>query len=244
PAARDALRAELAAARRLFPRSVFDAERLIVEQVIDGAEFAVDAYLDDRGEPVVLNLLEHVFAGEDDVSDRVYRTSPAIVERWREPFAAYLRRFGALEGMRGFSLHAELRVDAAGRITPIEVNPLRFGGFCTTAELTERAWGFDPYLAYLRDQRPDWPRILAERAGRAFHLVVLDNSTGLAPAEIAAFDYDRLLAGFSRPLGLVRLDHRQYPLFGFVVVETEAGDSSELDAILRSDLREFVIPAA
>ncbi len=240
PAVRRRLRDELQAFAGRYPGAVLDSGRLIVEQLIDGAEFALDAYLDDQGEPVILNLMEHVFAGEDDVSDRVYRTTPALVERWRGPFADWLRRFGALAELRGFSLHAELRVDEASRVTPIEVNPLRFGGFCTTAELTARAWGFDPYQAYLRDERPDWPRLLAARGGRAFHLVVLDDTTGVPAAERTGFDYQRLLARFRQPLALERIDPRAYPLFGFLVAETPDDDFAEVDAVLRSDLREFV----
>ncbi|MCK4879045.1 MAG: ATP-grasp domain-containing protein [Bacteroidales bacterium] len=56
----------------------------------------------------------------------------------------------------------ELRVDAEGVIIPIEINPFRFGGWCTTADLLGIATGFSPYEFYLKNQRPDWEEVLKE----------------------------------------------------------------------------------
>jgi hypothetical protein len=61
------------------------------------------------------------------------------------------------------------------------------------------------------------------------------------PAEkIDHFDYDALLKRFSQPLHLSTMDYREFPLFGFLFLETATGQGAELDWILSSDLREFV----
>ena len=41
-----------------------------------------------------------------------------------------------LAGLKNFPLHTEVRVNEKGEIIPIEVNPMRFGGWCTTADFT------------------------------------------------------------------------------------------------------------
>ena len=128
---------------------------------------------------------------------------------------------GDLAGLRNFPVHVEVRVDAAGKIVPIEINPLRFGGWCTTADLTAMAYGFNPYLAFLDDQRPDWPAIFAARQDRLYSLVVLDNTTGIEPGSIREFDFDaRLASRFHKPLEIRPVDHRRFPIFGFLFTET------------------------
>ncbi|MGD8346921.1 MAG: ATP-grasp domain-containing protein, partial [Lysobacterales bacterium] len=57
---------EISSARRHFPEHMLSQERLLLESFIDGEEFAVDAYFDDEGNPVVLNVLEHRFASPQD----------------------------------------------------------------------------------------------------------------------------------------------------------------------------------
>jgi hypothetical protein len=47
-----------------------------------------------------------------------------------------LSKIGKELHLKNFPAHAEVRIDE-NKIIPIEVNPLRFGGFCTTADLLE-----------------------------------------------------------------------------------------------------------
>ena len=124
-------------------------------------------------------------------------------------------------------------------VIPIEINPMRFGGWCTTADMAAMAYGFNPYLYYFRQQKPDWARILKTRDGLLYSIVVLDNSTGYTANEIADFDYDRLLSTFEKPLELRKIDYTTYPVFGFLFTETKTDHYSEIERILHSDLREF-----
>lgn len=242
PAARRALAAQLQAPSALYPREVLDSSSLILEEMITGTEYAIDAYYDAQGEPVITNILQHLFSSDSDVSDRVYVTGEDIVTGNLQRFTAFLGQVGRLAGWRDFPVHVEVRVDAAGRIAPIEFNPLRFGGWCTTADLTLLGYGLNPYLAFLDDQRPDWPAIFAARRGLLYSLIVLDNSTGLAADQIRGFDHDRLAAWFTRPLEIRRLDVQETGVFGFLFTETPAHRRGELERVLHSDLREFVEP--
>jgi hypothetical protein len=134
----------------------------------------------------------------------------------------------------------ELRRGKNKQILPIEINPLRFGGWCTTADMTHHAWGFNPYLYYYQDKKPDWSELLKGKQGKLFSIIVLDNSTGIDGANISSFDYDRLLSGFENPLELRKTDYKTYPVFGFLFTETGEENRRELEYILNSDLREFV----
>ena len=232
--------AEIDQVKGLYPTSVLDTRSFIIEQCINGEEFAVDAYYDSAGDAVVLSILKHVFSSDADVSDRVYVTSKEIIESHLAEFTKFAGKIGRLAGVKNFPVHIELRRDSDGILLPIEVNPMRFGGWCTTADISFLAYGFNPYLSYYRQEKPDWPQLLQGKEGKLFSIVVLDNSTGVEIGKIKSFAYDQLLKGFKKPLELRKIDFQEYPVFGFLFTETEADNFVELKNILDSDLREFI----
>lgn len=231
---------ELKRVKGLYPTQVMDGSTFIIEQMIEGDEFAVDAYFDEQGEAVILNIYQHLFSDSEDVSDRVYITSKEIIEERLAPFTDYLNQIGALADVKNFPVHVELRVDNDGVIRPIEVNPMRFGGWCTTADMSWFAYGINSYLAYHHNERPQWDEILKDRAGLTYAIVVLDNSTGVESDQIASFDYEKLRSRFAEVMELRKIDYRAYPVFGFAFTKTAQQNLSELDDILRSDLSEFI----
>lgn len=232
--------AEIEQVKGLYPDSVMNPDSFIIEQCINGEEFAVDVYYNSVGEAVVLGILKHVFSSDADVSDRVYVSSKEIIEKYLTEFTRFAGEIGRLAGVKNFPVHIELRRDNDGTLLPIEVNPMRFGGWCTTADLSFWAYGFNPYLYYCNQQKPDWSQLLQGKEGKLFSVVVLDNSTGMATDKIKSFDYDKLLEKFKQPLDLRKIDFQQYPVFGFLFTETQENNFVELKNILDSDLREFI----
>ena len=226
--------------KEIYPAEVVDPSLFIIEQCIKGEEFAVDAYYDSNGEAVVLSILKHTFSSADDVSDRVYTSSKEIIENNLEEFTQFAAKIGNLAELKNFPAHIELRRGDDGTLLPIEVNPMRFGGWCTTADLTFMAYGFNPYLYYYSQIKPNWPEILKDKEGKLFSIVILDNSTGIDVDEITSFDYRKLLSKFENPIELRKLNYREYPVFGFLFTETSEDNIVELKRILDSDLREFV----
>ena len=235
PAAVTRLRAAAHRFRGLYPEAVLDLDRFVLEQVIEGDEFAVDAYYDDEGRVTLVNILEHPFAHGADVSDRVYRVRPAGIERWHDAFVAHLDELGRRAGLRNFPIHVELRVDAAGTIRAIEANPLRFGGWCAT-DIARHAWGLCPYTTYLRDQHPPWERLCEERRGTVTALVVADLPPDLDRTRVHHIDYDGFLGRFSEPLELRRVEDPRHPVFAFLFVRVRDDQMDQLEAILHADL--------
>ena len=236
----DLIQRELAGVTAAFPEQVLDTSTFILEACLPGNEYAIDAYYDERGNPVILNVMYHPFGSADDVSDRAYITSASIVSRYLKQFTTVLYKIGSLAGLRNFPLHAEVRVDEDARIVPIEFNPLRFGGWCAV-DMAHFAFGINPYLMFLRQQKPDWKNILAAKGEEITGLIVLDRSGPLASKPVSHFDEQRLLSLFTRPLDWRPIDFNRYPVFGFLFMETTGGGRAEIDAILQSDLSEFVL---
>jgi hypothetical protein len=223
----------------VYPDQVLGLDRFVVEEVIEGEEFAVDAYYDADGAPVLVDAYAHLFASADDVSDRVYYTNAETIERLGPRAMEFLAEVGRRAGITDFPVHAELRIDAVGNVAPIEVNPMRFGGWCAT-DIAHFAYGINPYRCYLRGECPDWAAIAEKTAGRTTALIVSDLPSSVDLAAIDAVDYDAFAARFSRVLEMRPTDYNRYPVFAFTFVEVPSDDLSELHAVLHADLRQHL----
>lgn len=230
---------EVATFADVYPEQVIGLDRFIVEEVIEGEEYAVDVYFDATGEPVLVDILGHLFASAEDVSDRVYYTSAELIERLAEPTLELLGEIGRRAGLKDFPMHAELRIADDGSLGVIEINPMRFGGWCAT-DLAHFAWGINPYLTYLRDERPDWDRILEEHRGEVTALVISDFPGDTDLSRIESVDYDAFASRFSQVLELRRTDYTRYPVFAFTFVRVPADDLSELHGVLGEDLSGYL----
>lgn len=230
---------EMDAKKHLYPSAVMDSGEFIIEEWIPGDELAVDAYFNSKGEAVVLNILKHLFASDDDVSDRVYITSHDIIREYLSPLTEFLEKIGNLLSLKNFPLHLEVRITPDGKMVPIEGNPMRFAGWCTT-DAAHFSYGLNPYEAYLNETKPDWNHIFKSTSPELTSIIVLDNSTGYEAGEIKHFHYEKLLKNFKEPLHLRRINYHEYPVFGFVFTRTLKSNQKELINILRSDLKEYV----
>jgi hypothetical protein len=224
-----------------YPNEVVDTDYFILEDCIEGEEYAMDCYFNKIGEPVILSILHHRFSTGKDVNDRVYTTSKEIIEKHLPKMQKFLNTLAALTNLKNFPFHVEVRIDKNGTIIPIEVNPMRFGGWCTTADLSYFAFRFNSYLYFLNGTKPNWEELFNASKNKIYSLVLLDNNSGIPENQIASFNYELLLSDFENPMELRKVDFNDYPFFGMVFVETTSGNEKELDQILTSDLRKYII---
>ncbi|HEY9168728.1 MAG TPA: ATP-grasp domain-containing protein [Lutibacter sp.] len=240
PAVLNKITNEIAEIRRFYPNEVVDTSNFIIEECIEGEEYALDCYFNKEGKPVILSIYHHRFSTGKDVNDRVYTTSEEIIEKHLPAMQKFLNTLGALVNLKNFPFHVEVRIDKNGTIIPIEVNPMRFGGWCTTADLSYFAYGFNSYQYFLNGTKPNWKELFKSRKNKKYSLILLDNNSGIPESKIASFDYDLLLSEFENPMELRKVDYKEYPFFGMVFVETSFGNEEELDQILISDLRKYI----
>jgi hypothetical protein len=227
--------------KSIFPENVLNTSNFIIEEFIRGEEYAIDYYYDNNGDAVLLNVLHHLFSSGTDTSDRVYSTSKAIIEKYKIDLECFLSKIGKELHLKNFPAHAEVRIDENGKIIPIEVNPLRFGGFCTTADLLGVTLGFNEYKCFCENKKPDWDTIFKGKENKIFSVIVLDNNSGIIPSDILRFNYSDLAKDFEKPVLIRELDINNYPVFGFAFIESTASNKKELNDILTSDLRKYIV---
>ena len=220
-----------------FPGEVINSDTFVVESIIEGEEYAVDAYFDQDNKPVVLNILHHRFSSEQDMSDRLYVTSAKIIEQWLNPIERFLTDIAALGDYKGLPVHAEIRIDREGQIRPIEINPLRFAGWCST-DIAYYGYGLNVYEHFAKRLRPDWTTLLKGKESQTYAMGVVERESLLTDEQV--FDYKEFEKLFSSLITLRQMDYRTFPLYAFAFFEVSPETENELDWILSMDPSRFV----
>jgi hypothetical protein len=225
--------------RGMYPREVLDTNRFIIEELIEGDEYAVDLYYDAEGDPVILNILYHIFKSDADMSDRTYVTSQEVIERCHDIFESSLRKFGELAGLKNVPMHVEYRMEN-GVLVPIEANPMRFAAWCTT-DIGVHAWGINTVEYFLEGKKPDWKKIFSTREGKVYPLNVALVPEDIDIEDIKDIDYEGFASNYKNLLEMRRMDYRKYRVFAFTFSETDENNRSEIDRMLRADMHPYIV---
>lgn len=223
--------------KNLFPKEVMDSSKFIIEEMIEGDEFAVDVYFNQNGEPVILNIFQHPFLDNKDVSDRVYITSKDIIRKYLNKFDSVLKQIGKLADLKNFPMHIELRADENDVIIPIEVNPMRFAGWCTT-DLAYFAYGINVYDCYLNQKKPDWENILHSDDEHIYYFAMAEVPASYSKENIQSFDYQAFLNNIKEPMDVRKIDWSKHPLFAIVFAKTK--DFKEIENVLSLDIHQYI----
>lgn len=220
-----------------FPANVLNSSSFIIEEVIQGEEFAIDAFYNNVGEPVILNIFKHPFVSAEDVSDRVYISSKEIIEKNFVKFNALLNNIGELIHIKNFPIHIEVIRKANGEIIPVEINPMRFAGWCT-ADLAYYAYGINVYEYFENNLKPNWEEILKDKFGKIYYFAITENPKDVDCSKIT-INYEKLKTNFSNIFEFRQIDYRVKPVSAVLFGETQSYD--EIIKILQLNMSDFII---
>jgi hypothetical protein len=232
------IKKEILLMHNVFPDVVVSLNEFLIERYIEGTEIAIDAYFNDDGEPVILNILTHLFASPSDMSDRLYLTSGDIVLRYLDPIERYLQEISGLRDLRNFPFHFEMRQESNGNFVPIEINPMRFMGFCV-ADVEHYFYGINPYEYYFHRKKPNWEEILKTRRDKLYGMFGIDIPKHLDKNRIR-FNYEKFIGHFSKVLFHVKMDYTKLPMAIYLFAEVTRDRYAEFESILYTDLSEFI----
>lgn len=220
----------------IFPSNVVDTTNFIIEEMIEGEEYALDAYFDENGEAVILNIFKHPFFDCDDVSDRAYYTNKDIIEKYLDKFKKVLNDIGKAGNYKNFPFHLELRTNKDKTI-PIELNPMRFCGWCIT-DIAKYCWGINVYEYFFKKIKPDWEKILKEKDNSYYYFTMADIPSNVDRAKIKNINFEKYLKNISNPLEIRKTDYKNNPVFAIVFAKCDTLD--EIKNILKLNMNEFI----
>ena len=234
----EGIKKEVQLMQNVFPDEVVSLDEFLIEKYIEGTEIAIDAYFNKSNEPVILNILTHLFCSKSDMSDRLYLTSDDIIRKYHDQIFHYLKEISRLRDLRNFPFHLEMRQDLNGNFIPIEINPMRFMGFCV-ADVEYYFYGINPYEYYFHQLKPDWAKILKSRSDKLYGMFGIDIPKHLDKSKIR-FNYEKFINHFSTPIFYLKTDYLTLPVAIYMFAEVPKNRFSEFEAILYSDLSEFI----
>ena len=120
---------------------------------------------------------------------------------------------------------------------PIELNPLRFCGWCIT-DITYFAWCVNIYEHFLNQQKPDWNKILAEKDDLIYYFTIGDIPNSIDKNKIINIDYDKYLENISNPLEIRKINYKNNPIFAIVFAKTN--NFAEIKNLLALNMSDFI----
>ncbi len=220
----------------VFPENVVNTQKFLIEEMIEGDEFALDAYYDNNGCATILNIYKHPFFDASDVSDRAYYTNKEIIEKYCDKFKLVLDKISSCIGYKNFPFHLELRANE-NNIIPIELNPMRFCGWCIT-DMAYSAWGINVYEYFLNQKKPNWENILKDKDNSYYYFTMADIPSMIKNEEIKNIDYEKYLKNISNPLVVRKIDYKNNPVFAIVFAKCDSLD--EIKNILKLKMEDFI----
>jgi hypothetical protein len=210
-----------------FPDTVVKGDTFLLESYIKGKEFAIDLYFKNK-EPVIINIFEHPFSSEKDVSDRLYVTSKKLFDNYLELFPEYISGLNKILKLDNIPVHLELRVDENNNIVPIEMNPLRFAGMCLN-ELNFYITGKHPLIFYFSNIVPDYKNMWTGYENEFFYFSIIEK-----PIDSNRTKTNKIRSAYPNILELRMLENSSLDIEAFVFSKTNS--ETELENILASSV--------
>ena len=232
------LHKEIATNKSMYSENVINPNYILIEEVIRGEDFSADAYYDQDGVPVILNIFKRLYKEGDPLNEKMYITTAQIVSEHLSQITSFLQQIGEKLNIRNFPLNVELRINEEGLLIPLEVNPMHFANWCVS-DLAKYAWGFNVYEYFEKQQHPDWNTILQSAEEKTFYASLVDIPKGFPKSSVVDFNFNGYLDGFSNVLEVRHVNFKTNPLFGVILGSTT--DNEELDMILNKEQGPFII---
>ena len=232
------LHKEIATNKSKYDENVVNSTTILIEEIIHGEGFKIDAFYDRNGVPVILNIFKHLTKDEKDMSNRLYVTSVSVMIQYLAKFTMFLSELGEMFNIKNFPLNLEVKITPSGELIPVEVNPMRFSGWCAS-DIAKYAWGINVYEYLEKQIHPDWNDIM-EKAGKdTYYFSMIDIPKGFPKSSVNGFSFGRYLADFSNVFEARHIDFKSNPYFGMVLGSTS--NEEELDMILNMETGKYVV---
>jgi CRP-like cAMP-binding protein len=232
----DEIKQELQRNVELFSEAVLSPEDFIIEEFIQGEEYAVDMFYSSTGRPVIVNLYHHPIPPRREYLDVIYYTSAQIFEQLYEPIVEFFTRLNQSLDARSLPIHAEFKYDQ-GRLTPVELNPLRYGSD-GLHDLVYHAFGLNPFVCFARDIEPDWPALWRDKKDKFYAFYFAYNGANL---DVATYrpHLNKFYGLFSKILSDFPLDYHHH--LGFRVLFLEESSLDRIMELVQVEFKDYFI---
>lgn len=230
------LKEELLEKGKLFSDAILSSTTLILEDYIDGEEYAVDMYYDNEGTPHILNIYAHPSPRHKEYLHMMYYTSRTIFNQLEEKVIQFYTNLNTILKVKNFPIHGEFKNTSSNKLIPIEMNPLRFGGM-GLGNMVYYSIGLNPYEAMINKTPPNWKAIWSnEKHKNSIYTYVIAYNGKTVDIETHKPNLEKIRREFSTILNETHLNYKEGLVFGlFSLKETQ----ESINRILELDFDDF-----
>jgi hypothetical protein len=211
-------------------------DEMILEEFIDGEEYAVDMFYNSQGEVVITDITHHPLPHKQAYFHSIYYTSAQIFKDFYAPLKQFFQDFNQHLGLRNFPIHAEFK-GTPQKLLPIEMNPLRFGGF-GLADLPFYMTGLNPFKAFFSDEQINWENFWNGHPTEHYAWVLGYKGTEIIDTQVIP-NHQKFKDYLGKILHYTPVDHLKHPVFAMAYVELS--DSKRVDEIKDTEFNEFFL---
>ena len=220
----------------MFSEQVVAKDRLIVEEFIDGEEYAVDMFFNDEGQPIITNICYHPLPKKLEYLHVVYYTNYDVFHKLYDNLVQFFTELNKTLNARNTPIHGEFKLHK-GKLTPVELNPLRFGsdGF---ADLCFHAFGFNPFLCFANNCSPDWDEVWRGREEKVYAFYLGYNGSKLDTSKYRP-DLRNFRRLFSNILADTAMNYQSTLAFSVMYIEENSLD--RINELLDIEFNEYFV---
>jgi hypothetical protein len=229
------IQAELAKNGAVLSSEVLTPDEFLIESYVAGEEYAVDMFYDRQQRPIITNIYHHPMPDNPAYLHMLYYTSRRTFEAVYEQAREFFTRLNNVLNVSNLPIHAEFKLQD-GRLTPIELNPFRFGGM-GLGNLGYHALGLNPYQCFIDDTEPDWNLIWQDKDDLYGFFIAYNGAH--SDVTTTRPDWARLRQSFTRIILEIPFDYQQQLAFGILYIEEKPG---RVPALLQIEFDDYFVP--
>ena len=227
------LKIELSRNENVFSNGVLSKEDFIIEQYIEGEEYAVDMFYNATGEACITNIYHHPIPHNKAYLHMIYYSSKEVFDDIYVKAKHFFTELNQILSVTNIPLHSEFKL-CNNKLIPIEINILRFGGM-GLGNLVFHSLGINPYACFLNNTEPDWQKIWQEDTNDIFAFFIAYNGASINISNYRP-NRERLKQQFTQILLEHSFDYQKQLTFGiYYLKETQ----ENLSALLEIEFDDF-----
>jgi hypothetical protein len=229
------IQAELAKNGAVLSSEVLTPDEFLIESYVAGEEYAVDMFYDRQQQPVITNIYHHPMPDNPAYLHMLYYTSRSTFEAVYAQAREFFTRLNGVLNVSNLPIHAEFKLHD-GCLTPIELNPFRFGGM-GLGNLGYHALGVNPYQCFIKDTEPDWTAIWQDKDDLYGFFIAYNGAR--TDVTTTRPDWERLRQNFTRIILETPFDYQQQLAFGILFIEEKL---ERVPTLLQIEFDDYFVP--
>jgi len=226
------IKAEIGKNSSVFSESVLSQSEFILEDFIEGEEYAVDMFYDSKGEPHVVNIYYHPLPKHKDYLHMIYYTNKSIFETIYDEAKSFFNKLNDKLHVKNIALHSEFK--RADKLVPIEINSMRFGGM-GLGNMVYHSMSVNPYEHFINEQGPDWDKIWSNHPTSNFVYFIAYNGTHI-DKNLQRPNLNKLEGMFTKILNKTTFDYKKQLAFGVYTLDENL---ENIDRLLEIDFNDY-----